>query len=741
VLVAGWGRGSVRSGCGSGPRSGADPVRTSVLGKAVTGVHDPWGGLTGQDLAEFHAGQDTACWRLLGSHVVTIPDDDRGEVRGTRFAVWAPDAQAVRVKGDFNSWAGDPLSLVPGAGVWALFVEGVDEGALYRYDVLGADGVWREKSDPMARFAETAPSNASIVHESTYAWGDDDWMSQRRAFVAHESPLAIYEVHLGSWREGRTYLDLADELVEYVTSMGYTHVEFMPVTEHPLVASWGYQVTGFFAPQSRLGRPDELRHLIDRLHQAGIGVILDWVPGHFPKDDWALGRFDGTALYEHPDERRGEHKEWGTYVFNFGRHEVASFLLSSALYWAREFHFDALRVDAVASMVYLDYGRQPGQWEPNRHGGNEYLEAIDFLRTLNAQIHEQVPGVMMIAEESTAFHGVTRPVSEGGLGFDFKWNMGWMNDTLRYLALDPFHRQYDHHDMTFAMLYQYTEHYILPISHDEVVHGKGSMVNKIPQDSWRQFATLRAYYSFMCSWDATSVSDANGARSPASSGGSPTCRTTAVCSGSSAISTRCTGGIPPSGVSTANRPASAGSTTTTPGPIHSPGCAPTGMASRSRASSTSRRSPGRITASACRRPARGWRSSTPTTLSTAGPGPSATTTRSRPSPRSTTTSRPVRRSSSHRWERCSSSTNRAPDTAHSGQQPRSTRHANDDVGELGRVGRAQHLDIPRDRRRPRRPTLHTCPHWMTHRTSTPTTARRGARGSRRTTRPWVGHGW
>ena len=468
-------------------------------------MHDPWGGLTGQDLAEFHAGSDTACWRLLGSHVVTIPDDDRGEVRGTRFAVWAPDAQAVRVKGDFNSWAGDALSMVPGAGVWGLFVEGVGEGTLYRYDVLGADGVWREKSDPMARFAETAPSNASIVHESTYAWGDDDWMSQRRAFAAQESPLAIYEVHLGSWREGRTYLDLADELVEYVTSMGYTHVEFMPVTEHPLVASWGYQVTGFFAPQSRLGRPDELRHLIDRLHQAGIGVILDWVPGHFPKDDWALGRFDGTALYEHPDERRGEHKEWGTYVFNFGRHEVASFLLSSALYWAQEFHFDALRVDAVASMVYLDYGRQPGQWEPNRHGGNEYLEAIDFLRTLNEQIHEQVPGVMMIAEESTAFHGVTRAVSEGGLGFDFKWNMGWMNDTLRYLALDPFHRQYDHHDMTFAMLYQYTEHYILPISHDEVVHGKGSMVNKIPQDSWRQFATLRAYYSFMWSFPGKKI--------------------------------------------------------------------------------------------------------------------------------------------------------------------------------------------------------------------------------------------
>ena len=460
-------------------------------------MHDPLGGLTGPDLEGFHRGSDTDCWRSLGSHVVTVPDDERGEVRGTRFAVWAPNAQAVRVKGDFNTWSGEGMTLVPGAGVWAVFVAGVGAGARYRYDVLGADGVWREKADPMARFAETAPSNASIVHESSYTWGDDQWIAARPAFAAQESPLAIYEVHLGSWRAGLSYVDLAEELVEYVASMGYTHVEFMPVTEHPLVASWGYQVTGFFAPQSRLGQPDELRYLIDRLHQAGIGVILDWVPGHFPKDDWALGRFDGTALYEHPDHRLGEHKEWGTYVFNFARNEVRSFLVSSALYWATEFHFDGLRVDAVASMVYLDYGRHPGEWVPNVHGGNEYLEAIDFLKQLNHQVYDRVPGVMMIAEESTAFHGVTRPLSEGGLGFGFKWNMGWMNDTLRYLALDPIHRQYDHHDMTFAMLYQYTEHYILPISHDEVVHGKGSMPNKIPQDPWRQFASLRAYYSFM----------------------------------------------------------------------------------------------------------------------------------------------------------------------------------------------------------------------------------------------------
>ncbi|MGB7961930.1 MAG: 1,4-alpha-glucan branching protein GlgB [Propionicimonas sp.] len=460
-------------------------------------MHDPLGGLTGEDLAAFNRGDDTQCWRHLGSHVVTVQDDERGEVQGTRFAVWAPNARSVRLKVDVDGSTALEMIPVPGSGVWALFVEGVGEGATYRYDVLGADGVLRDKVDPMARFAETAPSNSSVVHESAYAWGDDEWMSARPATELHESPLAIYEVHLGSWRSGLTYVDLADQLVAYVTSMGYTHVEFMPITEHPLAASWGYQVTGYFAPQSRLGRPDELRHLVDRLHQAGIGVILDWVPGHFPKDDWALGRFDGTGLYEHPDWRVGEHREWGTFVFNFGRNEVRSFLTSSALFWVEEFHFDGLRVDAVASMVYLDYGRQPGEWVPNKHGGNHYEEAIDFLKYLNTQVYGQVPGVVMVAEESTAFDGVTRPISHGGLGFGFKWNMGWMNDTLRYLRLDPVHRQYQHHDMTFAMLYQYTENYILPISHDEIVHGKHSMINKIPQDAWRQFATLRAYYSFM----------------------------------------------------------------------------------------------------------------------------------------------------------------------------------------------------------------------------------------------------
>ncbi len=453
--------------------------------------------LTADQLGPFLNGSDTQCWTVLGSHVVTVPRGRRKPLQGTRFALWAPNARSVHLVGDFNKWRGTAMTRVPGTGVWQLFVAGVGAGALYKYRVLGADGVLREKVDPMAQFAERAPSNASIVHESAYVWGDDEWVAQRPARPAHEAPMAIYEVHLGSWRPGLGYLQLADELVSYVLSMGYTHVELMPVTEHPLEASWGYQVTNYFAPQSRLGRPDELRHLIDRLHQAGIGVILDWVPGHFPKDDWALGRFDGTALYEHPDWRKGEHREWGTYVFDFGRPEVRSFLVSSALYWLSEFHFDALRVDAVASMVYLDYGRSGGDWVPNIHGGNEYLEAIDLLRVLNREVGTQVPGALMIAEESTAFAGVTRDIEHGGLGFSFKWNMGWMNDTLRYLALDPVHRQYHHHDMTFAMLYQYTEHYILPISHDEVVHGKGSMVEKIPQDAWRQFATLRAYYSFM----------------------------------------------------------------------------------------------------------------------------------------------------------------------------------------------------------------------------------------------------
>ena len=463
-------------------------------------AHDEFGGLTGWDLEGFHSGGDTEVWKRLGSHVVTIDDDERGPITGTRFAVWAPNAQAVEVISDFNWWTGDRMRLIPGSGVWGTFVEGVDEGTLYKFRIQDQWGTWHEKVDPMARYSEQAPQNASIVTETHYEWNDDEWIARREASRAHAEPMSVYEVHLGGWRHGLSYRELADQLVSYVTWQGYTHVEFMPLAEHPFAPSWGYQVTGYFSPTSRYGSPDDLRYLIDKLHQAGIGVIMDWVPGHFPKDDWALGRFDGTALYEHADPRQGEHKDWGTYIFNYGRNEVKSFLVSSALYWISEFHADGLRVDAVASMLYLDYSREEGQWVPNKYGGRENLEAIDFLRYVNSHLYSRHPGILMIAEESTSFPGVTKPVDDGGLGFGFKWNMGWMNDSLRYLELNPFHRQYHHGEMTFAMVYQYSENFILPISHDEVVHGEGSMITKIPGDDWQQFASLRAFYSYMWSF-------------------------------------------------------------------------------------------------------------------------------------------------------------------------------------------------------------------------------------------------
>ncbi|EGF67004.1 1,4-alpha-glucan branching enzyme [Cutibacterium acnes HL020PA1] len=463
-------------------------------------AHDEFGGLTGWDLEGFHSGGDTEVWKRLGSHVVTIDDDERGPITGTRFAVWAPNAQAVEVISDFNWWTGDRMRLIPGSGVWGTFVEGVDEGTLYKFRIQDQWGTWHEKVDPMARYSEQAPQNASIVTETHYEWNDDEWIARREASRAHAEPMSVYEVHLGGWRHGLSYRELADQLVSYVTWQGYTHVEFMPLAEHPFAPSWGYQVTGYFSPTSRYGSPDDLRYLIDKLHQAGIGVIMDWVPGHFPKDDWALGRFDGTALYEHADPRQGEHKDWGTYIFNYGRNEVKSFLVSSALYWISVFHADGLRVDAVASMLYLDYSREEGQWVPNKYGGRENLEAIDFLRYVNSHLYSRHPGILMIAEESTSFPGVTKPVDDGGLGFGFKWNMGWMNDSLRYLELNPFHRQYHHGEMTFAMVYQYSENFILPISHDEVVHGKGSMITKIPGDDWQQFASLRAFYSYMWSF-------------------------------------------------------------------------------------------------------------------------------------------------------------------------------------------------------------------------------------------------
>jgi 1,4-alpha-glucan branching enzyme len=451
---------------------------------------DPTGGLTGWDLSGFHEGHDTECWRRLGAVEVT---------GGTRFSVWAPNAKAVRVVGDFNHWDGQqhPMELVPGAGVWARFVEGVTTGALYKFEVLGADDVWRLKTDPMGRFFEAPPHNAAIVYNSQYEWHDDQWLWFRGEQHAWERPMTIYEVHLGSWRRGLTYQQLARELVDYVSWQGFTHVEFLPLAEHPYEGSWGYHVTGYFAPVSRFGSPDEFRYLVDQLHSAGIGVIMDWVPGHFATDPWALQRFDGTALYEHEDPRLGWHPDWGSYIFNLGRNEVRSFLMSNAYYWLEEFHIDGLRVDGVASMLYLDYSRQPGEWIPNRYGGNENLESVALLQAVNSDLYRRKPGIVTVAEESTSWPGVTRSVENGGLGFGFKWNMGWMNDSLRYYGRQPIHRQYHHNEMTFASSYAYSENFVLPISHDEVVHGKGSMYERAPEDEWRKFATMRAFYAFM----------------------------------------------------------------------------------------------------------------------------------------------------------------------------------------------------------------------------------------------------
>jgi 1,4-alpha-glucan branching enzyme len=411
--------------------------------------------------------------------------------------VWAPNARGVKVTGDFDYWEARayPMRSLGSSGVWEIFIPGVQVGSRYRFHILGADGTWREKSDPMAFATEVPPLNASVVTESTYEWGDDAWLAERAGASWHERPMSVYEVHVGSWRQGLSYRELADELIDYVVAAGFTHIEFMPVAEHPFGGSWGYQVTSYYAPTSRYGSPDDLRYLIDRAHQAGIGVIVDWVPAHFPKDDWALARFDGTPLYEHADPRRGEQLDWGTYVFDFGRSEVRNFLVANALYWCREFHIDGVRVDAVASMLYLDYSRE--EWLPNKYGGRENLEAVAFLQEMNATVYREVPGVVTIAEESTAWPGVTRPTHLGGLGFGFKWNMGWMHDSLAYIAKQPVHRSYHHGQLTFSMIYAYSENYVLPISHDEVVYGKGSMLRKMPGDRWQQLANLRAYLAYM----------------------------------------------------------------------------------------------------------------------------------------------------------------------------------------------------------------------------------------------------
>jgi 1,4-alpha-glucan branching enzyme len=436
-------------------------------------------------------GRHEKLWTVLGAH----PRDG-----GVAFAVWAPSARGVRVVGDFTGWGphdGWPMRSMGSSGVWELFVPDAAAGQRYKYRILGRDGAWREKADPVAAHTETPPANASVVFESSYDWQDADWLRDRGRARLHQEPMSVYEVHLGSWRAGLSYRELAHQLTDYVVDLGFTHVEFLPVMEHPFGGSWGYQVTGFYAPTARFGDPDDFRYLVDRLHQAGIGVILDWVPAHFPRDDWALARFDGTPLYEHSDPRRGEHPDWGTLVFDYGRSEVRNFLVANALYWCEEFHVDGLRVDAVASMLYLDYSRKGGEWAPNRYGGRENLEALSFLQEMNATVYKHHPGATTIAEESTAWPGVTRPTHLQGLGFGFKWNMGWMNDTLTYLGKEPIHRQWHHHQMTFATVYAWSENYVLPISHDEVVHGKGSLVGKMPGDMWQKLANARALLAFM----------------------------------------------------------------------------------------------------------------------------------------------------------------------------------------------------------------------------------------------------
>jgi 1,4-alpha-glucan branching enzyme len=447
-----------------------------------------------------HEGRHEQLWTVLGANTQSYPGV-LGEVHGTSFAVWAPNAVAVRVVGDFNHWHGATHALrsLGESGVWEIFVPGVGAGARYKFEILGKDGSWRQKADPLAKGTEIPPATASVVVESGFEWNDTDWLRSRTDHDPHAAPMSIYEVHLGSWRQGLSYRDLASQLTEYVRELGFTHVELLPVSEHPFGGSWGYQVSSYYAPTSRFGHPDDFRYLVDTLHRAGIGVILDWVPAHFPKDEWALARFDGTPLYEHPDPLRGEQPDWGTYVFDFGRPEVRNFLVANATYWLEEFHVDGLRVDAVASMLYLDYSRQAGQWRPNVHGGRENLEAISFLQEANATAYRRNPGAMMIAEESTAWPGVTAPTEANGLGFGLKWNMGWMNDTLRYLAEAPINRRYHHHEITFSMVYAYSEQFILPISHDEVVHGKGSLLRKMPGDEWQQLAGVRTLLAYQWS--------------------------------------------------------------------------------------------------------------------------------------------------------------------------------------------------------------------------------------------------
>ena len=465
-------------------------------------AHDPYTfppQLSDFDLHLFSEGKHWHAYRFLGAH----PHEVDG-VAGVLFAVWAPNAERVSVVGDFNRWDGrcHPMRVRGGSGVWELFIPDLAPGVLYKYEIRNRDsGAIQLKADPYGQQFELRPKTASIVaHHSRYQWYDERWMERRRYHDWYHAPMSIYELHLGSWQRGPegeplNYRELAHRIVAYVTEMGFTHVELLPVTEHPYDPSWGYQTTGYYAPTSRFGTPDDFRYFVDYCHQHGIGVFIDWVPAHFPKDAHGLARFDGSALYEHEDPRRGEHMDWGSLIYNYSRNEVKNFLLSSAMYWVEEFHIDGLRVDAVASMLYLDYSRT--EWIPNPYGGRENLDAIDFLRQLNTAVHQAHPGVLMMAEESTSWPQVSRPVHVGGLGFDMKWNMGWMNDTLRYMAQDPVYRKYHHNMLTFSLLYCFTENFLLPFSHDEVVHGKQSMLHKMPGDEWQKHANLRLLYAYM----------------------------------------------------------------------------------------------------------------------------------------------------------------------------------------------------------------------------------------------------
>ena len=483
------------------PGPAADYRLAVRYGERVDIVDDPyrWLPTLGEmDLHLIGEGRHERLWDVLGAHMRTY-ETPAGPVTGTSFAVWAPGARGVRVTGDFDGWSGwaHPMRALGSSGVWELFVPGIEPGTRYKFRILGRDGRWRDKADPMAFRTEVPPATASVIDVDGHQWQDTEWMAARPGRQPHAEPMSVYEMHLGSWRQGLTYRDIAHQLVEYLDETGFTHVELLPVAEHPFGGSWGYQVTSYYAPTSRFGTPDDFRYLVDHLHQHGYGVIVDWVPAHFPRDEWALAKFDGAPLYEHADPRRGEQPDWGTLVFDFGRREVRNFLVANALYWLESFHIDGLRVDAVASMLYLDYSRKEGEWMPNVYGGRENLDAISFLQEVNATAYKRVPGIMMIAEESTAWPGVSKPVYLGGLGFGFKWNMGWMNDTLEYMKLDPIYRQYHHNEITFSMVYAFSENYVLPLSHDEVVHGKGSLLGKMPGDEWRKFAGLRALYGFM----------------------------------------------------------------------------------------------------------------------------------------------------------------------------------------------------------------------------------------------------